>query len=245
MTSRCHIASNPGGTGKTVCSNAPYILDSPAPQVRDDRLEGSEEQLLQIVDIDDITPSVCTTSADTPGHIPFDLEQVRTQITSERKSCWPQLSYAAASTPALQPYTQCVNAAAYNFIGPRVQNTTCNIDAWKRHATNHPDDLWLIECVSYGFPLQYHGPPLSSQFLGNHPSATAYDQHVAKYITKEKSLGAIIGPFKEPPFTPWCNIAPLMSREKTNSPDRRIIVDLSFPPNAGQITSYRKIECLA
>ena len=37
------------------------------------------------------------------------------------------------------------------------------------------------------------------------------------------------GPFNSPPFTPWFATSPLMTREKSDSRERRVIVDLSFP----------------
>lgn len=81
--------------------------------------------------------------------------------------------------------------------------------------------------------MQYDGPPLHDEFQKNHPSAINYDAHVEDYLANVLAFGAIIGPFSEPPFQPWCNVAPLMTREKANGIDRRIIVDLSFPPGHG------------
>ena len=42
-------------------------------------------------------------------------------------------------------------------------------------------------------------------------------------------MGALHGPFQGPPFTPWMAVSPLMTREKPDSRDRRVIVDLSYP----------------
>ena len=49
------------------------------------------------------------------------------------------------------------------------------------------------------------------------------------YFKKEKSLGAIFGPYKQNPFC--CNIAasPLHSVPKKEVDERRVILDLSFP----------------
>ena len=46
-------------------------------------------------------------------------------------------------------------------------------------------------------------------------------------------MGGLIGPFKAPPFVPWCHTAPLMTTIKKDSPDRRVILDLSFPDSTG------------
>ena len=44
----------------------------------------------------------------------------------------------------------------------------------------------------------------------------------------EKSFGAIIGPFKEPPINDL-HFSPFMTRHKPNSDTRRVILDLSWP----------------
>ena len=46
---------------------------------------------------------------------------------------------------------------------------------------------------------------------------------------EEISHGAILGPFDEKPIKDL-HISPFLSREKPDSDNRRIIVDLSFPP---------------
>lgn len=74
------------------------------------------------------------------------------------------------------------------------------------------------------------GPPLYNQFQGNHSSAPQYDEHVIDYINKERRLGALAGPYKDPPFSPWCNISPILTREKTSKSERPVILDFSFPP---------------
>lgn len=108
-----------------------------------------------------------------------------------------------------------------------------NIQAWKDISSSHPDDQWIVQCIEYGFPLQYQGPPLRNNFKGNHPSAVNYPEQVRSYIEKEIQLGGLAGPFEDIPFNPWYNLAPIMTREKANKQERRIIVDLSFPEDNG------------
>lgn len=198
-------------------------------------LECSELNVVQIIEID---PS-------TPGHEPpdgcdveydgkFDYDKIRDSVKMQRQDDWPRLTKEAELAPALQVYKACREAAAYNILGPRITIPTCNrMDAWKSQSTGRDDDHWLMECIEMGFPMQYHGPPLRNETTPNHPSAQNFQDHVEEYIALEQKLGAIVGPFSEPPFTPWCNVAPLMTREKSNKKDRRIIVDLSFPPEKG------------
>lgn len=180
----------------------------------------------------DSGPDVGQNSA--PEKVSFNLKQTRIDIARERSDLWPRLTSAAAKSIALQPYEACRTVAAYNCLGPRIPiKTGNNIQAWIAHSTHHPDDDWLIDCITYGFPLQFRGPPLNNVFTDNHPSANNFHRDVACYISKEIEMGAIVGPFSEPPFTPWANIALLMSREKSTGTLRRIIVDLSYPEGSG------------
>ena len=84
--------------------------------------------------------------------------------------------------------------------------------------------------VRHGFPIWYAGPPqYTPPLLCNHSSATNYRKVIQEYITKEKKHRAIYGPFSLPPFTPWMVCSPLMTREKPDSQERRVILDLSYP----------------
>ena len=115
--------------------------------------------------------------------------------------------------------------------------TALNIDGWKQEATGHPQDPLIMQGIQFGFPIQYCGPPQYTQgATPNHASARNHQSHIRKYVQEETRHGALEGPFSAPPFTPWCVVSPLMSREKAGSTDRRIIVDLSFPD--GGVNKY-------
>ena len=49
------------------------------------------------------------------------------------------------------------------------------------------------------------------------------------YLKKEASYGAIIGPFKNNQFVSELKISPLNTVTKRDSPERRVILDISFP----------------
>ena len=63
----------------------------------------------------------------------------------------------------------------------------------------------------------------------NHKGAREFPEAIDKYLGKEISHDAVIGPFSSNPFSLPCKINPLNSVPKRCSEDRRIIVDLSFP----------------
>ena len=92
------------------------------------------------------------------------------------------------------------------------------------------DDKEVIEWMKYGWPagrLPTLGDPQRSQ--SNHKGATDHPEALRKYIEKEQSHKAVLGPFKKIPFTHWVGISPLSTRPKKDSQERRVILDLSFP----------------
>lgn len=123
-----------------------------------------------------------------------------------------------------------------NYLGARIPlRHNLNIKLWRRLLEGYWE-LDLVDFLDYGFPIGYISNEIPSATLHNHGSATRHGQHVTNYIAKELSFGALGGGFTAPPFT-WLAVSPLMTREKKNSTERRVVVDLSFPPghsvNAG------------
>ena len=92
-------------------------------------------------------------------------------------------------------------------------------------------DWQLPYFIKYGFPLDF---PYSKEHqlehdTDNHTSATKFPDHVDTYLTTELEHGAIAGPFTEPPYGKATHVSPFMSRNKIDSDNRRIIIDLSWP----------------
>ena len=150
---------------------------------------------------------------------------------------WPFPSMEVDSKTALI-YDTVKSAGMHNHKGARLTlPTLLNLHAWQQQTTGHPKDQMIIDGLAYGFPLQYNGPPMYQAVrTENHSSATNYPCHLTKYVQKETRMDALAGPYKAPPFTPWFVTSRLMSREKQDSDDRRVIVDLSFPD--GGINQY-------
>ena len=67
------------------------------------------------------------------------------------------------------------------------------------------------------------------QVSDNHKGGTEYTDALIKYRDKEMAKGAIMGPYKSPPFKSKLGISPLSTRPKKNTQERRVILDLSFP----------------
>jgi hypothetical protein len=57
---------------------------------------------------------------------------------------------------------------------------------------------------------------------------------------KEASYGSIIGPFESNPFDCQFKISPVNSVTKKDSSERRVILDLSFPPGCSGSQIHRQ-----
>ena len=150
---------------------------------------------------------------------------------------WPFPGMAVNADTA-HTYDAIKGTGAHNHEKAKILlKTTLDIGAWQKEATGHIDDRMVIEGIKYGFPIQYNGPPCYDNMCHpNHASATKFPESVEAYIEKELEHGALEGPFTDPPFTPWFVTSPLMTREKADTDERRVIVDLSYPN--GGINEY-------
>ena len=69
---------------------------------------------------------------------------------------------------------------------------------------------------------------------GNHKGARELPEAIDDYVRRECELGATLGPFAENPLEDSAlAISPLNSVSKTDASERRVILDLSFPPGRG------------
>jgi hypothetical protein len=66
------------------------------------------------------------------------------------------------------------------------------------------------------------------QFVGSE-FATDFSKEIEKYLKKEASYAAIIGPFFKNPFCCDFKISSLNTVIKHDSVERRVILDLSYP----------------
>lgn len=97
-----------------------------------------------------------------------------------------------------------------------------------------------MDFLEFGWPLDYEKPSSPTSTLRNHSVLGDKDPHIAAFIKKELQHGALVGPFIVPPFTPWTQFSPLMTRPKKNSEARRVIIDLSFPKGASVNSGIKK-----
>ena len=115
-----------------------------------------------------------------------------------------------------------------NYLDARLKvDSQLNLDAWKNHLSDYWDNQ-LIDLLYFRFPLDFNrNCPLKWEGV-NHNSATNYPNDIEVYLHEELAHKAIVDPFKEHPC-PDGHISPFLTREKPNSDNRRVIVDLSWP----------------
>ena len=122
-----------------------------------------------------------------------------------------------------------------NFMNVRIPlKTQLKVHCWKKYLHEYWDQQ-LVDLIQFGFPLDFDRQVVLQSTEVNHSSALKYPDHVSNYIQEELQYGAVLGPFKQFPF--HCHVSPFLTRDKPNSNNRRVILDLSFPPgnsvNAG------------
>ena len=116
-----------------------------------------------------------------------------------------------------------------NFQGCRFPvSSKFNIDFLRQESENDTDRD-VIDHLQFGIPINSTGEYRSVPVVQNHKGARDFPEAVDKYLQKELSHHAVVGPFVNNPFPIPCNLNPLNSVPKRDSDERRIIVDLSFP----------------
>ena len=115
-----------------------------------------------------------------------------------------------------------------NFLGAHLKvDSQLNLNAWKFHLSDYWDKQ-LIDLLYFGFRLDFNrNCPLKWEGI-NHNLAIQFPKDIETYLSEELPHNVIVGPFKEHPCQGG-HISPFLTREKANSDNRRVIVDLSWP----------------
>ena len=161
----------------------------------------------------------------------FEKEQNGgTENRVEHEPDWVK-AWMAANDPDIQKHQEMLNNGYPNRWGAKVRvESTWNIELFSSLLADY-EDREVVEWLKYGWPtgrlLTLQAPTLNKK---NHKGATDFPEQMRKYIDKEVKYKAIMGPYKKILFTQNIGISPLSSRPKKGSLNRRIILDLSFPP---------------
>ena len=138
------------------------------------------------------------------------------------KSEWPNLTYANI-------YEIVRSTGLPNYLKARIPLPSgLKIQNWKKLLTCYHDNT-ILEFLEYGWPVDYTSNHKPIPTYKNHLEKEDYSKHINNFIDIELKHNALLGPFNNDPFSPWCQYSPIMTSPKKNTTDRRIIVDLSFP----------------
>ncbi|CAG2193410.1 unnamed protein product [Mytilus edulis] len=119
-----------------------------------------------------------------------------------------------------------------------------NVDYFKLMLSDY-SDREICKLLEFGFPIGFHRNKESMSLLRdfkvqkevlqvkNHRGAVEFPNDMEKYLVKELTKGAIIGPFHVNPFDHGIILSPLNTVPKKDSTERRIILDLSSAGGTG------------
>ena len=93
-------------------------------------------------------------------------------------------------------------------------------------------DKQIIQFLKFGWPISQDGRKYSDLNCDNWKGAKLNPVQVSKYLLNEIEFKSVIGPFHRNPFIQKAGILPLNTRDKKDSQEKRIILDLSFPEGA-------------
>ena len=140
----------------------------------------------------------------------------------------PTSSPVNVNTDPLTLHRTIKASGKYNFKNCQINvKSQLNPDVWDSLLQGYWDSQ-LPLLIRFGFPLDFDRNSILESHSDNHTSAKNYPQDVQTYLEEEIQYNAILGPFDNPPLDDL-HTSPFMTREKSNSTNRRVIIDLSFP----------------
>ena len=141
----------------------------------------------------------------------------------------PSIEFTSKHPNLARQYRTVVATGHPNYRGAKLPvQSDLIVKEWAHYLKEHPDKK-LLDHLTYGFPLGIvttKGPQNNEL---NHASTSKNAEAVEDYLKTELRFKALAGPFVKPPFQPWFHTSPMMLRDKKNTHQKRVIVDLSWP----------------
>ena len=136
-----------------------------------------------------------------------------------------------ASTTSLSLFNEVYASGVPNHKGCRIAipHSKLNISIWREKLVGYSDYI-ICDLLEFGFPLDYRGKNLDFSSRRNHKGARDHAAYVSKYLERECGLGRMAGPFVADPFPVPMMVSPINTVPKDDPTERRVIVDLSWPP---------------
>ena len=117
----------------------------------------------------------------------------------------------------------------YNFQNCRIPVfSRLNVSYIRQKLVNY-SNYQVCDFLEYGWPVVHNGISIRSSSCRNHTGATDFPEQITRYLIKEASYQAVVGPSKDNPFNDPIALSPLNSVPKKDSSERRVFVDLRFP----------------
>ena len=118
-----------------------------------------------------------------------------------------------------------------NYQGCRIPipHSKLNISVWREKLLGY-EDYAVCDLLEFGFPLDYKGDTLDFSSRRDHKGAREHAAFVSGYLERECRLGRMAGPFLSNPFPVPMMVSPINTVPKDDPSERRVIVDLSWPP---------------
>ena len=148
-------------------------------------------------------------------------------------SLFPSMGLSDTGLSSISLFGQVYASGVPNYKQCRIPipHSQLNIDVWRRMLVNY-SDYPICDLLEFGFPLDFQGTYLDYSSRRNHKGAREHASYVSSYLTRECSLGRLAGPFPANPFPVPLMVSPLNTVPKDDPQERRVIVDLSWPPGA-------------
>ena len=107
--------------------------------------------------------------------------------------------------------------------------TSLKLEVWHKKLQCYPDKM-VCQYLEFGFPMDFdRSKELKFDAGRNHKGARDFPDFIVSYLRRECSQLRIVGPFQSNPLSVPLVISPLNSVPKSDTVDRRVIVDLSWP----------------
>lgn len=143
------------------------------------------------------------------------------------------VKYGRSNHELIALYEAVKATGTYNYKAARLPlKSNLNISFWKKELAGYSDNI-LLEFLEFGWPVNYVRLLQPVSCSRNHPSAYEFPSAIQSYIDTELGHNALAGPFVHKPLD-LLSISPLHTvpkDKKAVANSRRVVLDLSFPPN--------------
>lgn len=118
-----------------------------------------------------------------------------------------------------------------NAFGAKISIPTPINHKYLEESLKEYQDNQIVEFLKYGWPVGAEGEVKMDQKVWprNHDSALDFPEAIEDFIRKGFEADSMIGPFDANPFNCSIGVSPLATREKNDSDERRVFMNMSSP----------------